>query len=129
VIKLYGHEISGNSYKVRLMLSLLDLQYQWVKVDLLQGEHKSAAYLAINSFGQVPTLIDKETIITDAQAILVYLAAHYGDGDWLPSEPLNLSRVVRWLSITAGELRQGLEDARLYHLFGAGTNINIDYLR
>jgi glutathione S-transferase len=126
MIKLYGHEISGNSYKVRLMLSLLDLQYQWVKVDLLKGEHRSAAYLAINSFGQVPTLIDKETIITDAQAILVYLAAHYGDGDWLPREPLNLSRVVRWLSITAGELRQGLEDARLYHLFGAGTNINID---
>jgi glutathione S-transferase len=129
MIKLYGHEISGNSYKVRLMLSLLDLEYQWIKVDLLKGEHKSAAYLAINSFGQVPTLIDKETIITDAQAILVYLAARYGDGDWLPSEPLNLSRVVRWLSITAGELRQGLEDARLYHLFGAGTNINIDYLR
>jgi glutathione S-transferase len=126
MIKLYGHEISGNSYKVRLMLSLLNLEYQWIKVDLLQGKHKLDAYLAMNAFGQVPTLVDEEKTITDAQAILVYLAAHYGGDRWLPREPLNLSRVVRWLSVTAGELRQGLEDARLYHLFGAGTNINID---
>jgi glutathione S-transferase len=126
MIKLYGHEISGNSYKVRLMLSILNLEYQWIKVDLMQGEHKSAAYLAMNPFGQVPVLVDNEITLADAQAILVYLAAHYGGNLWLPIEPLDLSRVVRWLSVTAGELRQGLEDARLYHLFGAGTNINID---
>ena len=41
MIKLYGHEISGNSYKVRLMLSLLNLEYEWIKVDLMQGEHKT----------------------------------------------------------------------------------------
>lgn len=125
MIKLYGHELSGNSYKVRLFLQLLNLDYEWIKVDLLKGEHKSPEYLALNPFGQVPLLRDGETKLADAQAILVYLARQYGGEPWLPLEPLPLALVIRWLSITAGEVRQGLENARLYHLFGA-TSINIE---
>jgi glutathione S-transferase len=126
MIKLYSHEVSGNSYKVRLMLSLLSIEYEWIKVDLMKAEQKSPAYLAMNPFGQVPFLVDRETKLADAQAILVYLARQYGDEKWLPLEALSLAQVIRWLSITAAKVRQGVENARLYHLFGAGTNINID---
>ncbi len=62
VIKLYGHELSGNSYKVRLLLELLKVPYEWVKVDLLKAEHKSPEYLTLNPFGQVPTLVDGDVI-------------------------------------------------------------------
>lgn len=126
MIKLYGHEISGNCYKVRLMLSLLNLECEWIKVDLMKGEHKSPEYLAMNPFGQLPLLVDGEIQLADAQAILVYLARQYGGEQWLPLEAVPLSRVIRWLSTTAGEIRQGPENARLYHLFGAETNINIE---
>ena len=125
MIKLYGHELSGNSYKVRLLLELLNLDYEWVKVDLMKGEHKAPAYLALNPFGQVPLLVDGAVTLADAQAILVYLARQYGGESWLPTEALPLAQVVRWLSTAAGEVRQGPENARLYHLFGA-TSINID---
>lgn len=125
MIKLYGHEMSGNSFKVRLFLELLNLEYEWVKVDLMKGEHKSPEYLALNSFGQVPLLVDGDTKLADAQAILVYLARQYGGEQWLPTDALSLAQVVRWLSTTAGEIRQGAEDARLYHLFGV-TSINIE---
>lgn len=125
MIKIYGHELSGNSYKVRLFLKLLNLNYEWIKVDLMKGEHKSPDFLALNPFGQVPLLVDGETKLADAQAILVYLARQYGGEQWLPLEPLPLAQVTRWLSTTAGEVRQGPENARLYHLFGA-TSINIE---
>ncbi|MDX2254614.1 MAG: glutathione S-transferase [Pseudanabaenaceae cyanobacterium bins.39] len=125
MIQLYGHELSGNSYKVRLFLELLNLDYEWIKVDLMAGEHKSPAYLALNPFGQVPLLIDGDTKLADAQAILVYLARQYGSDRWLPIEALPLAQVLRWLSTTSGEIRQGLENARLYYLFGA-TSINIE---
>jgi glutathione S-transferase len=125
MIKLYGHEISGNSYKVRLMLELLQVDYEWIKVDLKKGEHKSPEYLAINPFGQVPAIVDGEIELADAQAILVYLAREYGGEQLLPLEALPLARVVRWLSITAGEIRQGPESARRYHLLKA-TNVNIE---
>ena len=125
MIKLYGHELSGNSYKVQLFLSLLGIEYEYVRVDLMKGEHKQPEFLKINPFGQVPTLIDDDLVIQDAQAILTYLAHSYSGEDWLPLDAESLSRVVRWLSTTAGEVRQGVENARLYHLFGA-KSINID---
>jgi glutathione S-transferase len=125
MIQLYGHELSGNSYKVQLLLSLLRLEYEWINVDLLKGEHRSSEFLELNPFGQVPLLMDGDVKLADAQAILVYLARQYGGDQWLPLEAIPLSHVVRWLSIAAGEVRQGPEHARLYHLFGA-TRINID---
>ncbi len=125
MIKLYGHELSGNSYKVRLFLELLNLDYEWLKVDLMKGEHKSPEFLKLNPFGQVPVLVEGDVQLADAQAILVYLARQYGGEDWLPLDALSLAEVNRWLSTTAGEVRQGPENARLYYLFGA-TSINIE---
>ncbi|MEI2580178.1 glutathione S-transferase family protein [Scytonema sp. PRP1] len=125
MIKLYGHELSGNSYKAKLMLSLLGLDYEWIKVDLLAGAHKQPEFLALNSFGQVPVLVDENTVLPDAQAILVYLARQYGGESWLPREASPMSRVIRWLSTTAGEIRQGPEAARLYYLLKA-TSINLE---
>lgn len=125
MIKLYGYEISGNSYKVKLMLSLLGIQYQWVRVDLSKGEQKSPEFLALNPFGQIPVLVDDDITLADAQAILVYLGRRYGGEEWLPIDAEALSRVVRWLSTAAGEIRQGIEFARRYYLFNV-TSINIE---
>ena len=125
MIRLYGHELSGNSYKAKLLLSLLDLDYEWIRVDLMAGAHKQPEFLALNPFGQVPVLVDGDRVIADAQAILVYLARQYGGESWLPLEAESMSRVIRWLSTTAGEVRQGPESARLYHLFKA-TRINLE---
>lgn len=125
MIQLYGHELSGNSYKASLLLSLLHLEYEWIKVDLLAGAHKQPEFLALNAFGQVPVLVDGETVLADSQAILVYLARQYGSEAWSPLEAAPLSRVIRWLAITAGEIRQGPAAARLYHRFKA-TNINLE---
>ncbi|MBD1914849.1 MULTISPECIES: glutathione S-transferase [Cyanophyceae] len=125
MIQLYGHEVSGNSYKVRLFLELLGLDYEWIKVDLMQGAHKAPEFLALNPLGQIPVLVDGEVTLADAQAILVYLARQYGGDTWLPTEALPLAQVVRWLSTAAGEVRQGPENARLFHLFKV-ANINIE---
>lgn len=128
MMKLYGHELSGNSYKVKLMLSVLGLDYEWIKIDLMAAAHKQPEFLALNPFGQIPVLVDKDTVLADAQAILVYLARQYGGEKWLPLAAEPMSRVIRWLSTTAGEIRQGPESARLYHLFKAAS-IDIERAR
>lgn len=128
MLKLYGHAVSGNAYKVKLLLSLLGLQHEEISVNLMKGEHRQPAFLALNPFGQVPVLTDGDIVLADAQAILVYLARQYGVGSaaaWLPLAPLTMAKVMRWLSTAAGEVRQGPEIARLYHLFGSST-INIE---
>ena len=124
-IKLYDFDRSGNCYKVRLIASLLELGYERIPVNLFKGEHKTPEFLQLNPLGQVPVLADGDLILADSQAILTYLARCYGDDRWLPQEPELLSQVVRWLSISAGEMPQGLGAARRYYLIKDKT-VNID---
>jgi glutathione S-transferase len=122
MIKLFDHELSGNCYKVRLMLALLGLEYELQPVDVMGGEHKSPQLLKLNPLGQVPILMDGNLVIRDSQAILVYLARHYGNEDWLPLEAKSMSKVVQWLSTAANEIQHSLSAARRHCLF----NLEID---
>ena len=128
MLKLYGHPLSGNAYKVKLLLGFLGVEYENIDIELERGEHQQPPFLALNPFAQVPVLQEGDTVLADAQAILVYLARQYG-GDqreiWLPIDPIPMAQVMRWLSTTAGEVRQGPEFARLYHLFKV-TTIDIE---
>jgi len=121
-IKLYRHPLSGHAHRVELMLSLLELPYELVSVDLANGEHKSAEFLAINAFGQVPVIDDNGTYISDSNAILVYLAKRYGGDNWQPQDALAEARIQRWLSVAAGQVAYGPAAARLITVFGASFN-------
>ncbi|WP_249673974.1 glutathione S-transferase family protein [Pseudomonas abieticivorans] len=118
-IKLYDFPLSGHAHRVKLMLSLLELDTEQVFVDLAKGEHKQPAFLALNPFGQVPVIDDNGTVLADSNAILVYLATRYGKGLWLPTDPVELAQVQRWLSVAAGPLHAGPASARLITVFGA----------
>jgi glutathione S-transferase len=54
--KLYSMQRSGNSYKVRLALALLNAPYKAIEVDILRGESRTPEFLARNPSGQVPLL-------------------------------------------------------------------------
>ena len=117
-IKLYDNPVSGHAHRVRLFLSLLGLEFETVVINMREGEHKTPDYLALSPLGQVPTLIDGDTVITDSCAALVYLAKRYGDDLWLPEDPEGAARVQRWLSTASGELYRGPVTARAIELFG-----------
>ncbi|WP_415762486.1 glutathione S-transferase family protein [Pseudomonas sp. CP4] len=119
-VKLYRHPLSGHSHRVELMLSLLDVPTELVFVDLMKGAHKTPEFLALNRFGQVPVIDDNGTVLADSNGILVYLAGKYGNGQWLPSDPVEQAKVQRWLSVAAGQISSGPATARLITVFGAG---------
>lgn len=121
-IKFYNFPRSGHAHRVELMLSLLDLPTETIFVDLAQGAHKQPEFLALNAFGQVPVIDDQGTVLADSNAILVYLAQKYGQGRWLPSDPVGAARVQRWLSVAAGPIAFGPAVARLITVFGAQRN-------
>ncbi len=125
MLKLYDLTLSGNCYKVRLMLSLLGLEHELVPVNLQAGEHKSSAFLQLNPLGQVPVLIDGDVVIRDSQAILVYLARRYGGEDWLPIEAEAMAKVGQWLSTAANEIQQGIAAARLHFIFNAKIDLDL----
>ncbi|SFA67571.1 glutathione S-transferase family protein [Metapseudomonas otitidis] len=92
--KVYGDVISGNCYKVKLILELLGQPYQWVPVDILKGETQSEAFLALNPNGKIPVLeLEDGTTLWESNAILNFLAE---GSDLLPSEPRLRTQVLQW---------------------------------
>jgi len=86
---------SGNCYKVKLALEQLGLAYRWIEVDPAKGETASAAFLAKNPNGKVPTLeLENGEFLPESNAILNYLA----DGTpLLPGKRLERARVLQWM--------------------------------
>ncbi|MYM41426.1 glutathione S-transferase family protein [Duganella qianjiadongensis] len=123
-MKLYGIPLSGHTHRVELFLKLLQLPHEYVMVDLANGEHKQAAFLAKNAFGEIPVLEDGDVTLADSNAILVYLASRYDvSGLWLPRDAVVAAQVQRWLSIAAGKIAGGPATARLVNVFGAQRNL------
>jgi len=118
-IRVYRSALSGHVHRVELFLSLLDLPFERVDVDLAAGAHKRPDFLAMNPFGQVPVIQDGEVTLADSNAILVYLARRYAADveQWLPSDPLAAANVQRWLSVVAGLLAFGPAYDRRIQLF------------
>ena len=121
MIALYDYALSGNCFKVRLLLGWLGLEYEKRLVDFYPGfEHRDDRFLEINPLGQIPVIEDDGEIIRDAQAILVHLAAKYDpDCTWYPlKDPHRLGAIQSWLAfadaITATCSAARLHDAMFF---------------
>ena len=75
-MKIYGDIQSGNCYKIKLLAELLDIQHEWVEVDILANETRSDSFLKKNPNGKIPLLeLDDGRYISESNAILNFLAA------------------------------------------------------
>jgi len=118
MIKLYDFPLSGHSHRVRLMLSLLDIDYKLVHVKLDEAEHLGSEYTALNPFQQVPVLDDDGFIVRDSVAIISYLARKYAP-EWYPQDAESVARIQEWLAIATKEIATGPAAARLVNVFNA----------
>lgn len=119
-MKLYDAERSSSCHKVRLILSLLDIKYERVLIDLVKGEQRKPGFLGLNPRGRVPVIEDGGTVIWDSAAILVYIGRKFGGETWLPTEPRAMAGVMQWLAMAQNEIRYGLARARAIQAYAAG---------
>lgn len=125
MIRLYDYTLSGNCYKLRLLLHWLGLDFQVIPVDFHPGRaHKSEWFLqTVNPLGQLPVLDDDGFVLRDAQACLVYLASRYdAGGHWYPDDAQTRGRIQLWLA-AADDLTRSVSAARLHYSFGYPADI------
>lgn len=95
MLLLYHSQPTGNSYKVRLLLSILQMPYAAIEVDIFNGGNKTAEYLSINPLGKAPALkLEDGSILTESNAILSYLAS---GTEYFPSDRLLRAEVLQWM--------------------------------
>ncbi len=121
-MRLYHHPESGNSHKVRLLLSFLGLDYESELVDLMADQQHQEPFVSFNPRGEVPVLEDGALVLRDSMAILVYLATKYEHERWLPRDPRGMSAVMEWLAFAASWIQFGVFTARAIVSFGISGN-------
>jgi maleylacetoacetate isomerase len=87
--QLYNYYRSSSSYRVRIALNLKDISYEMIPISLINHEHKTSEYLAINPQGLVPTWVDKNITLTQSLAIIQYLDDIFPKNRLIP-EDINL---------------------------------------
>lgn len=97
-------------------MSLLGLQWRNQHVEYYpRGEHRTEWFLELNPRGELPVLVEDETVVEDAQAVLLYLARHHdGKGSWYPQhDAVLIGQISTWLAF-ADALTQTASAARLH---------------
>ena len=93
-MKIYGDLQSGNCYKVKLLCALLDIEHEWIEVDILAGETQKPEFLQKNPNGKIPLLeLSDGRYLSESNAILNFLAA---GSDLLPKNDFDLAKVQQW---------------------------------
>ena len=96
-MRLYYHPLSSNSRRVVITAIHLDAELEFVVLDLLKGEHRTAEYLRLNPNGKVPLLDDDGFLLWESHAIMQYLADRSPGQTIYPTELRARADVNRWL--------------------------------
>lgn len=92
--QLYGDMLSGNCYKIKLLMQFLNIHHQWMHVDILAGETHTADFMQMNNNAKIPVLkISESEYLFESNAILNYLAE---GSAFLPHSGIERARVLQW---------------------------------
>jgi glutathione S-transferase len=114
MLTLYNRERSGNCYKVRLLLSLLGVEYQKIEINRV-GKTRNIVpddFERWSPLRQIPVLLDDGEPVWGTIAIMVYLARGRGGERWLPLDARGEAEVTQWTSFAQNEIFYGLGRAR-----------------
>lgn len=94
-LTLYGDSISGNCQKPRWTADYLDINHDWIEIDILNGGTQTEEFLALNPVGQVPLARWPDgQALPQSNAIMLYLAE---GSDLIPSDAFRRAQMNSWL--------------------------------
>jgi glutathione S-transferase len=95
VMKIYGDQNSGNCLKVKWVCDHLAIAYRWIDVDTMSGGSRTAEFLKLNPFGQVPTVaFDDGRTLAQSNAIIRYLAR---GSALIPADSFAAAQMDAWM--------------------------------
>lgn len=93
--RIYGDVKSGNCYKVKLVPEQLEIGYQWIDVDIINGDTKTSEFKAINPARKIPVLVTQDgERLSESNAIIWYLAQ---GTELLPEEKFKQAEILQWM--------------------------------
>ncbi|MBX2853386.1 MAG: glutathione S-transferase family protein [Rhodobacteraceae bacterium] len=124
-MKHYMDPGSGSCRRVSAVAQHLGIELEDIFVNLLKGEHRAPGFLKLNPGGKVPTLVDGDLTLTEADVIMVHFAESVPETALWPQGPAR-REAQRWIAWAAEHFRQGppmlVEELYLKRFMGAPTD-------
>jgi glutathione S-transferase len=121
MLRLYDSLLSGNSWKVRILLHQLGTPFERVTLDIGKGETCTAEFCRKSRFARVPVLeFEDGRTIVESGAILLYLAQ---GTPYLPEDPYLRAEVTSWLFFEQGDIQKSIAPCRVHHLYGRAASM------
>lgn len=110
--KLYDFLPSGNGYKVRLLLTQLQIPFELIELNILKQETRTPEFLAKNPNGKIPLLeIAPDKYISESNAIIYYLSQ---GTEYFPQDKDEQTQVMQWLFFEQFSLVPNLAKTRFW---------------
>lgn len=95
MIRLYDYLPSGNGYKVRLLLTQLQIPFERIELDIIRGKTRTPEFLSRFPNGRVPAVeFEDGRRLFESNAILW----HFAEGThFLPSDAFECAKVLQWM--------------------------------
>ncbi|MBL8771811.1 MAG: glutathione S-transferase family protein [Phenylobacterium sp.] len=94
-MKIYGDSKSGNCLKVKWTADFVGRAYSWIETDIMVGESRTEAFLAMNPAGQVPAVVlDDGRPLAQSNAIILHLAE---GSSLIPVDAYDRARMLEWM--------------------------------
>ena len=85
-IKLHSIIFSPNTALVHAQLNHLDIEHEYIYVDIMSGKHKTPEFMALNPIHQIPTFEDGEISLGESSAIQRYIMKKFPNQEFYPTE-------------------------------------------
>ena len=93
-MKIFGDSRSGNCYKIKLLAALLEIQHEWIHVDILEGGTQTPEFLNKNPNGKIPVVeLADGRCLSESNAIINFLAS---GSALVSSDPYEYAKVQQW---------------------------------
>ena len=93
-MKIFGDSRSGNCYKIKLLAALLEIQHEWIHVDILEGGTQTPEFLNKNPNGKIPVVeLADGRCLSESTAIINFLASGTA---LVPSDPYEYAEIQQW---------------------------------
>lgn len=125
MLKIYGSDLSSPANKVRFAANALEIKFEYIKLNLRDGDQRKPEFLKLNPAGKIPAIDDDGFILFESNAIIKYLARKQKSS--LYSSDLKERAIVeQWIDFTSMHVGMALSKVMFNRVFYKFLNVAID---
>ncbi len=126
MLKIYGGDLSSFCNKVRFVANALGIEYEYVRINFKEKEHKTPEFLKMHPAGKIPLIDDDGFFVFESNAIIKYLAEKNKSS--LYSENLKQKTIInQWIDFCSFHIGSAMDKILFNKIFAPRIKVPVDH--